>query len=169
MNLIAYLAVAMAVPASAAGHSQSCRVEVLQPVTDDLGNRWRPHATLPVDIARNEAGHRSFCAHGGACLPEAAHGSPAVRLTNCRVGSSLGGGDYRLVPDPNTMGAAAAARMMTRDRVEARLSDLGFSNASAGAYADDYIRRPASADGRLVTRALTGSKAALATMRALLP
>lgn len=169
MKIIACLAVVVAVTASATCHAQSCRVAVLQSVTDDLGNRWRPHETLPVDIARDEDGRRSFCAHGGACLPEAANGSPAVRLTNCRIGAALGGGDYRLVPDPATMGAAAAARTTTRDRVEARLSDLGFSNASAGTYADDYIRRPGSADGRLVARALAGSKAALATMRASLP
>ena len=163
------IAVTIALVASAACHAQSCDIVVLQPVTDDIGNRWPSGKTLPVDIARDEAGRRSFCAHGGSCLPESTNGSPAVRLASCRVGGALGGGDYRLVPDPRRMGAAAAAQMMTRDRVEARLNDLGFSNAGAATYADDYVRRPASAEGRLVARAMNGSTAALATMRRRLP
>lgn len=169
MKITSCLSFAVAITAGAAGHAQSCQVRVLQPITDDLGNRWRPGQMLPVDIARDEAGRRSFCAHGGACMPVTANGSPSVRLTNCLVGGALGGGDYRLVPDPHVMGAATAARMTKRDRVESRLSDLGLSNASAGTYAEEYVQRPASADGRLVARALRGSKAAFASMQARLP
>jgi hypothetical protein len=74
-----------------------CQIRVLRPVTDDVGNVWQPGKTLPATIMRREAGHTSFCAHGGSCLPRMVEGKQAVRLIDCRPGPAIGNGDYRLV------------------------------------------------------------------------
>jgi hypothetical protein len=103
MRMIPYaravvLLLALEVVTPLAFAASECQVRVLRPVTDDVGNVWQPGKTLPATIARRQAGHTSFCAHGGSCLPGMVGGKRAVRLIDCRLGPSIGNGDYRLVP-----------------------------------------------------------------------
>lgn len=92
----ASLALAALMPPAFA--APECQVRVLRTVTDDAGNVWQPGKTLPATIMRRQSGQTFFCAHGGSCLPRMAGGKQAVRLTDCRVGPSIGNGDYRLAP-----------------------------------------------------------------------
>ncbi|GAA0660049.1 hypothetical protein FHT00_002896 [Sphingomonas insulae] len=162
---IALAALTMAGAADAATVPE-CMVRVLQPVTDDLGNRWDAGKLLPVTILRRDANGASYCTHGGSCIPRMRGAVQVVRLTNCRPGAALGHGDYRLDPDPRTMGRADAKRAMTARGVGDRLAALGFSNAAIGSWSEDYVAHPDSPNGRLVARALAGSKPAIAAMRA---
>ena len=162
---LAALSAAALLAAAGNSRAQECSARVLAPVVDDLGNAWKPGQTLPVDIARGD----SFCASGGSCVPQHNLGAEALRLSNCRLGASIGGGDRRLVADPRLGGAAFTRRFNRRAQAEARLSALGFSNAAAGSFADDFVNRPASATARLVARALAGSFPALAALRAQQP
>lgn len=156
--------VLLALSAYAAG-PQECKARVLVPVTDDMGNAWKTGSILPVNIARDGANGGTFCASGGSCLPRTVNGSKALVLLNCKVGPSLGDGDSRLVPDASLSGAAAANALRSLQNATDKLSDLGFSNASAGSLADDYVNHPRSQNGRLVARAFAGSASALATLK----
>ena len=153
--------------AASAGAAEipDCKVRVLQPLTDDLGNHWQPGQTLSMTIERDNASGGSYCASGGSCVPLKINGSDAVRLLNCRVGAAIGDGDRSLVPDPNLAGTGAAQEMRLRSDVERKLSNLGFSDASAGSLADEYVLHPGSANGRLVKSALTGSSAAICMLK----
>lgn len=95
-HALAALALAAVMPVALA--APECQIRVLQPVTDDVGNTWQPGKILPATILRREAGQTAFCAHGGSCLPRSAGGKQAVRLIDCKIGPSIGNGDYRLIP-----------------------------------------------------------------------
>ena len=82
-----------------AASPQECQVRVLAPITDDLGNTWKTGSVLPVDIGREGPNGGAFCAHGGSCLPRLSGSKPVLTLLNCKVGTALGGGDFRLVPE----------------------------------------------------------------------
>ncbi len=82
-----------------------CQVRVLAPIKDDLGNTWKVGSILPVDIERDGANGGAFCAHAGSCLPQMVGTQPALTLLNCRVGTALGGGDFRLVPGGRRSGS----------------------------------------------------------------
>lgn len=142
-----------------------CQVRVLQPFTDSNGNHWQAGTVLPVTIERDDADGGAFCASGGSCLPRKQDGKEAVRLINCQVGPTVGGSDYRLVPNAQVVGRATATRMRSRASVAQALSALGFSNASAGTLADDYVGDPSSSAGKQVGRALHGSSAAIAALK----
>ncbi len=162
--VIATLALALARHAHA-HFAQECQVRVLQSVTDDSGHRWPVGSVLPATILRDGPEGASYCASGGSCLPLKVNGSDTLHLLNCKVGPSLGDGDRRLIPDPQRAGHAAAATMRSRDEAERRLSGMGFSNASAGSLAAEYVKEPGSARGRLVAQALAGSSAARARLK----
>jgi hypothetical protein len=161
LTLIASPAAAAPVP--------DCQVRVIRPVTDDMGNRWAAGKLLSVSIMRRDASGTSYCAHAGSCIPQMVRGAQAVRLANCKPGTALGNSDYRLDADPATMSKADVRRMRLQSTAEARLAALGFSNAASGSWANDYASDAASAHGRLVARALAGSRQAIATMKAQLP
>ena len=143
-----------------------CQIRILHPVVDDLGNHWAEGELLPTDLLRRDGNAVFYCAHGGSCTPALAGGRHVAQLANCRPGKPIGNGDYRLDPDPGTMGAVDTRRFRVARRVEDALSALGFSNAAAGSWSSDYADNPVSPNGRLVGRALAGSKSALAAMRA---
>lgn len=166
--LLAVIAFATPGVGRARAQAGQCKAVVLQGVTDDMGRAWRRGQVLPVDIARDAASGRSFCAHGGSCISQTLRGAPASRLVNCRVGEALGGGDYRLMAVPQGT-TRAAAMDQRRQQVTERLAGMGLSNAGASAYADDYVDRPTSPNGRLVAAALAGRHAALARMSAQRP
>ena len=148
-----------------AAHARECRLKVILPVLDDLGNNWHPGSILPVDIKRVAPAGASFCASGGSCLPIQAHGSAALKLLNCGVGPALGDGDFRLVPSERKAGVSATSAMWSRQKASDRLSEMGFSNASVWGLADEYVRNPHPQEARLVAQALAGSKAALAALK----
>ncbi len=150
---------------SEAATVQECEIRVMRPLPDDLGNRWQPGKILPVTIERDDADGGAYCASGGACVPRKVNGGNAVLLVNCRIGTVIGGGDRRLVPDPSRAGETAAQLMRSQVAVENTLSALGLSNASAGSLADEYVDNPRSETGRTVARALAGSGAALAALK----
>jgi len=107
MNLMMAVLTLATLPAGhsfTAGGAPECKVQVLQAVTDDLGNHWQPGQTLPVTIARGDANSGAFCAHGGACIPRKIDGRNVVRLVNCQIGRDIGGGDRRLVPGGHALG-----------------------------------------------------------------
>lgn len=165
MRLLPALLAVTLLPAACAAAVPECQLRVLRPVTDDLGNRWLPGKVLPVDIERTSVGAQFFCAHGGSCVPATADGVQAVRLLNCSIGDAIDGEDHRLVPAARLAGAATADAMQQRSRVEERLSDLGFSNASSGSLAQEAVDHPGSPTSRLVRRALAGSASALSRLR----
>lgn len=144
---------------------QECQVRVLVGVTDDLGNAWKTDSVLPVDIEREGPNGGAFCAHGGSCLPRLAAAGPALTLLNCKVGPALGDGDFRLVPDSERGGSAAAAKLQRLQETTAKLMDLGFSSASSSTLADKFVNHRRSSDSQLVARALAGSRPALATLK----
>ena len=146
-----------------------CRIRVLRPVADDMGNHWPAGKVLPVTIMRRDANGLSFCAHGGSCVPRMAGGQQTAALVNCRPGVSIGNGDSNLVPDPAVMGAEGARRYRSADAVGNRLAALGFSNASIAGWSQAYVLPPTSPKGRLVEQALAGSKAAVVKMQAMMP
>lgn len=148
-----------------AKETPECRIRVLHPVTDDMGNHWQAGQTLPTTTMLRDKNGVAFCAHGGSCVPRRANGVQATQLVNCRPGRAIGDGYVALDPDPKTMSPATFRQMNTRTRAEQRLSALGFSNASAGSLAEAYAGSPTSADGRLVAEALAGSAEALAALR----
>jgi hypothetical protein len=74
-----------------------CQLITMQPLTDDLGNRWQSGRTFSVTIERDDATGGSYCAHGGSCFPRRIKGREAVKLLNCSIGPNLGNGDHRLV------------------------------------------------------------------------
>lgn len=160
----ALLLVAMPLLASTAP-VPGCQLRVLKPVQDDLGKQWTAATITEVDIERNDSGGGSFCSKGGSCIPRKVSGQDAVVLLNCKIGPSIGSGDFRLVPDAHLVGGAVAATMRLRDSTERRLSHLGFSNASAGTLAQTYVDQPHSAEARLVARALAGSHEAVAVLK----
>ena len=146
-------------------NAQECQARIVLPVWDDLGNAWKAGSTLPVNIERIGTQGSSFCASGGSCLPSRVGGSAALALLNCTVGPAIGGGDYRLIPSVQKAGAAAASALQMRQNATEKLSALGFSNASAGSLAEDYVRAPHSRNARLVAQALAGSRAAVAVLK----
>lgn len=162
------LALAIAGTAHAEGIPE-CKIRVLRPVTDDIGNHWPIGKVLPVTIMRRDTNGLSFCAHGGSCVPRMVGGQQTAALVNCRPGASIGNGDYSLVPDPAVMGAEGARRFRSADAVGNRLAALGFSNASIAGWSQTYVLHPTSPKGRLVEQALAGSKAAVSKMKAMMP
>ncbi len=169
MKTIAMLILAATAGAASAADFPECKVRTLAPVTDDGGYRNPAATILPADILRRDAHGVSYCAHGGTCVPERVRGRQVARLINCRPGKSIGNGDYRLDPDPRTMGAADARRFLSARQVGDKLAALDFSNAAIGSWSSDYATNPASPNGRLVARALAGSSKAVAEMKAKLP
>ena len=91
-SLFAVLAAATGLaPAVCRATVQECHARVLQPVTDDMGHRWKKGAIVPVDIARSNLDGDRYCAHGGSCLPPAqSNGQETSVLTNCKVGGAIG-------------------------------------------------------------------------------
>ncbi|KQM23838.1 MULTISPECIES: hypothetical protein [unclassified Sphingomonas] len=75
-----------------------CRVRILRPVTDDLGNRWRTGKILPTTLERETRGRTYFCAEHGSCIPATINRKPAARLLDCTRGRAVSPGDYLLVP-----------------------------------------------------------------------
>jgi hypothetical protein len=146
-----------------------CQIRILHSVDGDRGDHWSAEKMVPADIMRRDRNGVSFCAHGGSCIPARANGREVARLVDCRQGRSIGNGDYRLTPVPELMGARRTRIFLTAERVGDKLSALGFSQAGIGSWAGDYATNPASPNGRLVARALAGSKSALAEMKAKLP
>lgn len=169
MKTIAMLILVATAGAASAADFPECKVRTLAPVIDAGGYRNAAGKILPADILRRDEHGVSYCAHGGTCVPERVRGRQVVRLINCRPGKSIGNGDYRLDPDSRTMGAADARRFLTARQVGDKLVDLDFSNAAIGSWSSDYATNPASPNGRLVARALAGSKEAIAKMKAKLP
>ncbi len=164
---VALLFLSTLVVSSRAGASgpQECQVRVLASITDDLGTTWKTGSVLPVDIERDGPNGGAFCAHGGSCLPLLAAARPALTLLNCKIGPALGGGDFRLVPDSERGGSAAAATLRRLQDTTAKLMDLGFSSASSSILADEFVNHPRSSDGQLIAKALAGSRPALATLK----
>ena len=155
----------LALASCVSGHSQECKVRVLQPVNDDLGNYWKAGSVLPVDIERTGPQGDAFCASRGSCLSRTVQGSDALVLLNCRRGAALGGGDFRLIASASKTGQAAASAIQRRQHVAHQLSKLGFTNASAGSLADEYVNLPQSTNARLIARALAGSQAATVSLK----
>ncbi len=147
------------------GHAQECKVRVLQLVNDDLGNHWKAGSVLSVHIERTGSQGNAFCASRGSCLPRTVQGSDALVLLNCRKGAALGDGDFRLIASAIKTGRAAASAIERRQDVADKLSKLGFTNASAGSLADDYVNLPQSKNSQLVARALAGSQAATVSLK----
>lgn len=98
-------------------------------------------------------------------MPRVVNGSSALTLLNCKIGPALGGGDFRLVPDANVVGPVVAAKLQSLQSAIAKLSTLGFSNASAGSLAYDYVNHPRSRNAQLVAKALNGSQQAVAILK----
>lgn len=146
-----------------------CQVRILHPVDGDSGDHWSAGKMVPADVMRRDESGVSFCTHGGSCIPVRANGREVARLVDCRQGRSIGNGDYRLTPVPRLMGASRTKVFLTAERVGDRLSELGFSQAALGSWGGDYATNPSSPNGRLVSRALAGSKQAPAEMKVKLP
>ena len=116
----------LALASCVSGHAQECKARVLQPVNDDLGNRWKAGSVLPVDIERTGPQGDAFCASRGSCLPRTVQGSDALVLLNCRKGAAVGDGDFRLVASASKTGRAAASAIERRQDVADKLSKLGL-------------------------------------------
>ncbi|WP_267114893.1 hypothetical protein [Xanthomonas sacchari] len=103
-TLLATIIALAAVPAMASARTPApdCHAMMLATVKDDMQNTWNKGQTLPVDIARDTPSGGAFCTHGGSCLPRKVAGKEAVRLTDCKIGPSIGDGDYRLVALPHS-------------------------------------------------------------------
>ncbi len=165
-------ALLLALAAAGTAHAEGipeCKVHVLRPVADDMGDHLSAGKVLTVTIMRRDANGLSFCAHGGSCVPRMVGGKQTAALVNCRPGASIGNGDYSLSPDPAVMGEEGARRFRSADAVSNRLAALGFSNASIAGWSQAYVLRPTSTKGRLVEQALAGSKTAVAKMQAMMP
>ena len=144
---------------------KECKIRVIQPVIDDLGNSWQPRKVLPVTIERDNASGGAYCASGGSCVPRKLHGNNAAELLNCKVGGPIGGGDHSLLPNAHQAGAAVSQAMHSHTDIERQLSNLGFSNASAAGLAEEYLTHPRSKNSLLVARSLAGSPTAIVTLK----
>jgi hypothetical protein len=164
-NLPIALACLSVTTAVAAHETPECQIRVLRPVTDEMGNHWKPGQLLPVTSIQRDKNGVSFCAHGGSCVPRMASGGQAAQLVNCRPGKPLGDGYLGVAPDPQKMSAATFRQMNAKTEAEAKLSAMGLSNATTGSFAEAYASAPNSANGRLAARAIAGSPQAQAALK----
>ncbi len=159
----------LATPAlAAARETQECRIRIMRPLADDTGRRWNAGQIVPADFIRKDDQGTFYCEDHGACVPQRSNGAVVTRPIDCRAGKAISAETFYLDPIPAVMGASAARQMLTRRRAEERLSALGFSNAAAGTFAEDYASAPSSRNGRLVARALAGSRTAIANLKRIL-
>lgn len=156
---------AMAAGTAATAETPECRIAIVRPVTDDMGRNWRAGEVAPATFIRREGGVTFYCEDHGQCLPQRLNGVTMTRPIDCHMGKSSSPGYFWLDPDPKVMGATGARQLLARRRAELRLGALGFDNASAGGLAEDYASNPTSRNGRLVARALAGSRTAVAQLK----
>jgi hypothetical protein len=106
----------------------------------------------------------SFCSHGGYCYPThifvGARKIEALRLVNCRVGKRSSYSDpdeifYEIDVDRSKNSAST----LRYDDLDNKLLNMGLCSACASSAAEHYLKKPNSACGQLVKRALEGNPA----------
>ena len=111
----------------------------------------------------------SFCSHGGYCYPTHVYingqKQEALRLVNCKVGAraSESAEEVSYAVDVDRVRNSAAT--LRENDVSQRFLDMGLCSACASNVTAFYVRKPASACGRLAKQALEGNPAAASKLR----